>query len=213
MPKFKIKSCKLIGEHLKTDYRITEDDGSEGKRSEDHDRPVHQDLRDSFQELAPHLAILTGCLKPKQAADRDLVKDFHITGFSLKDDEGFVIKGYRSLDNGTVPLNTPFTRYEGENAYTLINQVSETLQKCKTEVLLYITEGKRAPEKQQEIEFPEENVTKLQIAEPEKRFATGLPEADKEAMERVSESEAPAKRGARRVAQSPANPSGIEAGN
>lgn len=155
MIKHIIKQAKIIhNETLTVEYYQKEEDGAEALVHIPHDRPVHQDLRNSFNLLKPHLAILTGCLKPADAVNPEYIKDFHITGFSIKD-EGCVIKGYRSLENGTVVLNTPFTEFEGEHVYMLIGEVQNALEKCKDEVLQYLFEGKRAPQQQPELPFGE----------------------------------------------------------
>lgn len=121
--------------------------------------PIHDDLKESFDNLHAHLAILCDEVNfPKKANFDDLeFADFTARSFSIGgngENEGVTISGYKKGTYGIVNLNTPFTKYE-DSEYPFLSELGEHIQKCIYEVEQYLFHGKRAPEKQLELGFDE----------------------------------------------------------
>ena len=121
--------------------------------------PVHDDLKESFNKLDKHLAILCDEIKFKgknfDQFDHDDLVLFSVKGFSIggnDENEGVTISGMKEGKYGIVNLNTPFTKYEGTE-YPHTSQLGADIQTCLYEVNEYLFNGKRAPEKQLAIDF------------------------------------------------------------
>jgi hypothetical protein len=153
MGTYSINSVKLLSDdHIRLNCILKEDDGTEAELpGMKHSRPAHIDLKNAFQALAPHLAIRTGCIKAKQIGNEDLINEFHVTGVIFKGDQYFRIIGVRKVEDGNVTLTTPKTYYEGENTYQLIEDCQAKLQTLREEALMYLVNGKRAPDPQLEM--------------------------------------------------------------
>jgi hypothetical protein len=123
--------------------------------------PVHSDMTDAFKKLEKHLAYLCGekdCPKYKLFDTTD-VEGFDVRSFSIggsDEHEGVTVSGYKDGPFGLVNLNTPFTKF-AEGEYPFLDKLSEDVQACIYEVELYLFEGKKAPEQQTSLEFPEDN--------------------------------------------------------
>jgi hypothetical protein len=122
--------------------------------------PIHQDLKDSFNKLHVHLAIL--CDEVKEPKKKDLAatvfETFDVRGFSIggsDENEGVTISGFKDGKYGIVNLNTPFTKYE-DSEYPFVSDLASDIESCLYEVEEYLFNGKRAPEKQLELGFDEE---------------------------------------------------------
>lgn len=160
----KIKKVKLLkeGEKLELEYQET------GEMDATNDKicltPVHKDLKDAVSGLAVHLAILTDYIPEKKAKDTEEIEKFVCTGYSIggkEDQEGVTITGYRKTKRGgTVTLNTPFLRFEqsDESQYMLIGDIESKIETIEGEVRQYLFEGKRAPEQQTAMAFPDNGV-------------------------------------------------------
>lgn len=123
--------------------------------------PVHEDLKNAFQDLHKHLAVLCDEAKaPKQKDWKDtVIEGFFVRGFSIagsEENEGVTISGSKDGKYGTVNLNTPFTKYSSDE-YPFVSELAEDIQKCHYEVEQYLFEGKRAPEKQMSIDFGDDD--------------------------------------------------------
>lgn len=123
--------------------------------------PVHDDMKTAFQKLHTHLALLCDETKLKKGEDFDqvIIPGFFVRGWSQsgsEENEGVTVSGYKEGKYGTVNLNTPFTKYESDD-YPHISELGLDMQQCVIEVELYLFEGKRAPEKQLEMDFGEED--------------------------------------------------------
>ena len=121
--------------------------------------PVHEDLKEAFQKLHKHLAILCDEVKVKgknfATIDHDDFQLFSIRGFSIggsDDNEGVTITGYKEGKYGDVNLNSPFTKWEGAD-YPFSSDLGSDIEQCIYEVNEYLFNGKRAPEKQLEMDF------------------------------------------------------------
>lgn len=119
--------------------------------------PIHDDLKDAIQRLNKHLAILCDEVKiPRKGEfEDDAFIDFTAKGFSIggnDENEGVTISGYKDGKFGIVNLNTPFQKYE-TSEYPFISDLGLDINAAVAEVELYLFEGKRAPERQLEMEF------------------------------------------------------------
>jgi hypothetical protein len=133
--------------------------------------PIHEDLKSSFDKLHKHLAILCDdfSAKPKTIDDWDFDNkaNYSVRGFSIggnDENEGVTISGSKEAKHGLVNLNSPFQKWEGSE-YKYIDDLSENIEACIYEVEQYLFNGKRAPEKQTSIDFPEGNEEETENAE------------------------------------------------
>ena len=131
------------------------------------DAPIHDDLADSFSELAPHFAFI--CEEINESVCRQAINDiakgveldeetnplrkYRVVGFALgKDSEGVTISGTKKLESGeSLKLATPFLKWDRTD-YPFMQELIETVDLLKSEVYEYI-EGKRAPIKHQTIDL------------------------------------------------------------
>lgn len=123
--------------------------------------PIHEDLKDAFAKLHKHLAILCDDISTRAKTidswDFDNASDYTVRGFSIggsDENEGVTISGSKEAKHGIVNLNSPFQKWEGSE-YKFISDLSENIEECIYEVDQYLFNGKRAPEKQTSLEFPE----------------------------------------------------------
>lgn len=121
--------------------------------------PIHDDLREKFDSLHRHLAILCDEVrvsKKDEFYDQEF-EDFGARGFTLAGttDPGVTISGFKAGKYGQVNLNTPFIKFE-DNEYPYASNLSLDIEACIYEVEQYLFTGKRAPEQQMTIDFPEE---------------------------------------------------------
>lgn len=126
--------------------------------------PVHQDLKDKFSILNKHLAVLCdeldlpGKVKVLEDWNPEELQGFEVKSFSIggnDEDEGCTLSGMKDGKYGTVNLNTPFQKWE-TSEYKFIGNLSADIEACIYEVEQYLFEGKRAPEKQLEMAFGED---------------------------------------------------------
>lgn len=127
--------------------------------------PVHDDMKTAFSKLHVHLAVLCDEVKlPKPAAFAESAfPDFTVRGFSIggnDDNVGASINGSKEGKYGIVNLNSPFQKY-ANSEYPFVSEFAEDIHACENEVLLYLFEGKRAPETQIEMEFGEEEAEEV----------------------------------------------------
>jgi hypothetical protein len=166
-----VKKAKLNEDGL-TVILIERPQGRKERKTTHEDQtPVHKDLSQSFQNLAIHLAILTGYVSVKQVKNietpkEELSEGFHVNGISVKsgDDPGVVISGHRILDNGkAVILNTPFTRFdEGEeSAYKFQDDLQDKIERAEVEINGYL-EGEKLGDDPQLALF-DADATKLKL--------------------------------------------------
>lgn len=137
------------------------------------ENPVHEDFKNAVQGLAVHLAILTDFLPIKKSGDAGAIAMFTVTGYSVKGEDGnrgFVITGYLSTKRGgTVILNSPFTRFEEDEAtvYSLVGDVESKISSIEEESKQYLFKGKQAPKKQLSLDMPgDEKVTNIKMDKP-----------------------------------------------
>lgn len=169
MADIKIKGVKLVKAKKKQPEKLglvyvetkeTKEGKSHHYRDEECDAPPHQDLKTALSGLCVHLALLTDYVTEKNARNKESIEPFHVTGYSLsgEDDDNVIITGYRNTKRGTaVILNSPLFKMQesDDNPYMLIKHLESQIDLCNNEVLLYLIEGKRAPDMQTEMAFPD----------------------------------------------------------
>lgn len=83
---------------------------------------------------------------------------FTVTGFTIGgsgDSEGCCLIGRKNLMSGKVMnITSPFTKWEDDYRYT--SELAQAIEMVKHEILEFIIEGKQAPDRQQEFDFPGE---------------------------------------------------------
>jgi hypothetical protein len=131
-------------------------------------REVHEDLVNAIDALIPHLSFMSEQIEDDDRFSGDMVefskmeefKKFLVTGFSIGgsgDHEGVTITGRRRLRNNRVlNINTPFTKFNDENAgaesYGRLEEMILDINTCINEVCLFV-DGKYKPSDQLAIEF------------------------------------------------------------
>jgi len=178
-----IEKAKLVkGETLDYTYTKTDDKGAKSKGSESLKAPIHADLKQAFENLGIHLAVMCGYVASKQVKDietpkPELYEGFHVTSYSIggdEDDQGVVISGHKLLPDGkAVILNTPFRRFtESEQSrYVFMDDLQERLDRLDTEVRAYVDGSKRGADAQLNLfedEGKKEVVNKMQVLPEEK---------------------------------------------
>lgn len=138
---------------------------------------VHDDMKNAFKKLHPHLAVICEELDPKKINDIDSIEDydyelhketgleykvsrFHVDSFQITgsgENEGVSIIGSKMLSTGEiVKLTSPKKAWEGD--YIFIMELRAVMDDIISEVELYMTEGKSQPKViQAELEMPEVN--------------------------------------------------------
>lgn len=125
---------------------------------------AHDDLRNAFKQLVPHLAFMCdevedGKYLEKAMDDISMIafdskigeklNKFDVTSFKLSGSgasESVVITGRKKLKSGkSVYLNTPAIKWEDE--YQYINELRKAVETCKSEIVQY-QDGKTAPDLQ-----------------------------------------------------------------
>lgn len=181
--KLTIDKAKLVkGETLDYQYLKTDDTGAKSKGSESLKAPVHADLKQAFENLGIHLAIMCGYVPSSKVKDietpkPELSEGFHVTSYSIggdEDDQGVVISGHKLLPDGkAVILNTPFRRFtESEQSrYVFMDDLQERLDRLDTEVRSYVDGSKRGADAQLNLfegDEKKETVNKMQVLPEEK---------------------------------------------
>lgn len=119
--------------------------------------PIHEDLKAAFAKLHVHLACLCDEVKLPKKNDFPNVEfeKFTVRGFSIggnDENEGVTVSGSKDGAYGLVNLNTPFTKWESAD-YSFVSELGEDVEAAIYEVEQYLFEGKKAPERQLEMEF------------------------------------------------------------
>lgn len=157
-PGIELKKAKIKDAlFLSVEYSETVDHGV-NKVTKDCTAPVHDDLKTAFSKLDEHLCQLCEQYdwEGEYVFEQVTCKGFSIGG--SEDNEGCVLIGSRTLESDAVlNLVSRFVRWNDED-YGGASEIAEIIEACKYEVSQYIFEGKRAPEKQLEMEFNEEGL-------------------------------------------------------
>lgn len=168
-----VKKAKLNEDGLTVIFIERPAGRKERKTTLEDQTPVHKDLTQSFQNLAIHLALLTGYVSVKtvkniETPKAELTEGFHVNGISVKtgDDPGVVISGHRILENGkAVILNTPFTRFEEgeESAYKFTDDLVNRIERAELEVNAYVDGSKLGDDPQLAMTFENEDETRARL--------------------------------------------------
>lgn len=143
--RIKLKKAKIKdGLFLEVEYSEIVTDG-ENTVKKDCTAPVHDDLKNAYEELNSHLQDIC------QQNDECICKGFSIGGSG--DHEGVTLIGSRDVELGIINLVTPFVKWDA--SYDRIGDLSEAIEVCKHEVKLYLFESKHKPDAQQELPFGE----------------------------------------------------------
>lgn len=122
----------------------------------------HPDLLHAFASLRLHLVRLCEQIKDEPESEEalnGLLSDFKVTGFVIggsDEHEGVTLIGRKALAHHRVlNLVSPFTKWQDEhNGYAYHYELADAVQDCQREVVEYLG-GKKAPEPQTELAFPE----------------------------------------------------------
>lgn len=148
---------------------------------EDSDAPIHEDLRNAFMKLVPHLILICQQL-PKESVKHiienedytydhsdefkdEIFKMYFVDGFvkkTSKDGDGLtggvILSGRRMLSSGkSLELNPPMIKYDAskDEAYEYLEELQEAVAELEHEVYAYVKEGKQASSTQTSL-FEEE---------------------------------------------------------
>jgi hypothetical protein len=148
---------------LTTEYTLLEFDGDDATNAEvsfKSPRKVHEDLVRAFQELVPHLILLTESIDgiSLDALSKDVrFSKFEARSFSIggnDDNRGVVISGVKRVNgNRVISLSTPFTVFEPNTdvgVYQYLEELLGAVETCIDETKQFI-EGKHAANPQLEL--------------------------------------------------------------
>lgn len=183
---FVIEKAKIVkkDDTLELDFLKTDSTGKKSKAWEAFTAPVHQDLKQAFENLAVHLAVMAGHLSAKSVKDiknvkPEIVEGFHVRSFSIgggDDAQGVVISGHKILSDGKAAnFNTPFYRFEEseQTRYVFMDDLQEKLDRLDKEMRAYIDGSKRGANAQLSLfdpnQAPAEKVTKVKVLPEEKK--------------------------------------------
>lgn len=149
---------------LKWEYDQTEE-GRKTNVKASADAPIHEDLQDAFDQLAPHFVLLTEMKKKPDVAklidlkniDEELLKKFKVRGFAVEEKNGeshILLSGYKILNTGkTVKFQTPKTnRGNKDEGYEFYDQLLVAIENLKEEIMEYM-EGKCSEHYQASMDF------------------------------------------------------------
>ncbi len=126
---------------------------------------VHEDMRQAFEALNVHLAILDDAFsEPEYSIGLDIlsckeaVENFYVCGFKLsgsEENEGIVLLGEKSVQHGSISLESP--KITQSSSYPFYDELCDMIGDAKAEVFAYFN-GKAAPKNEMpELGFPEDN--------------------------------------------------------
>lgn len=144
---------------LEVEYEEHISDDTINEVSKKCDNLVHDDLKNAFADLKPHLALICdlkeGIRLDISDYDAEQLASIEVTGIVVThgDQAGVTLIGKKRIGNKVLNLVAPFTKYTDEqDPYEHADELSSSVDICVNEVQLYLTEGKAAA-KQQQIDF------------------------------------------------------------
>ncbi len=172
-----IKKAKIVSSYNLTYNYKQKEDNFENEISTKSDAPIHNDLRNAFRKLTPHLAYICELITKDKAEElinimqtdyslddekdnyndelAEFLKKYQTDGFEVSgrdDKEGVKIFGVKLLDTmKSIILTTPKQVYSDDD-YPFGEQLAEVVEDCKNEVFEYF-KGKQAPNMQTELDF------------------------------------------------------------
>lgn len=170
MSKIEIVGAKLVGA-LFCHYKFREDIGK-GRHDVvtiKSERPIHDDLRDRFRALIPHMPVIMEDILPGDIEDmnsdingfttsdavKEIIAKFTVTEFEIDPESGKAsLVGTKSLALGNISIETMNIPFEGKYHYGLelrfhIDQLIREVEEYRA--------GKQAPEAVQTDMFSSEN--------------------------------------------------------
>jgi hypothetical protein len=170
-----IKKFKVKDDLLEVTYTKKEKDGSITVVNETHEAKVHPDLLQAMDNLKVHFGLIIGLITVKQVKKietpaPELLENIHVSGLTIKtgDDPGVIITGhYTTPWKKAAIMNTPFTRLAEaeESGYKEAEDLQTKTDRAVEEVRLYLVDGKKADDPQQQLGFPEPQNTNVEEAE------------------------------------------------
>lgn len=132
------------------------------------DVQVHDDMKEAFQKMHKHFALLCDEIEIKGAKDIDKWSDkklekFFVEGFTITgsdEKEAISISGYKLSKYGTVYLDSPAVSLSSKQ-YPFMTDLAGDLQACLHEVEEYLFNGKRADDPEEE-----DNQLAMEFSEP-----------------------------------------------
>lgn len=128
---------------------------------------IHKDLKNAFEELVPHWAMLCDLKEVKKLAQiyEDVsiigVHNLKVYGYSFGTKipaTGCILMGLKQINtNKHIGVTTPFTEFDSENeSYPFSGYLAKALVKVNEEVILYLDGKCRPPEPKLELNGQEE---------------------------------------------------------
>lgn len=166
-PQFFWKKIKIAGDCLEAKYQRRMPGGIIHDFEHGSNGLVHNDLRDAFQKLAKHVAMLADTSESvniKNMIDNGesfseidiaVTDDIKVTGIVLTGDtepEGIMIIAQKRIGPKVMNILTPLLKFDEEQFYRYMEDLQVDIDGIEYEANLYVFEGKYA-EKQLEMDF------------------------------------------------------------
>ncbi len=166
-PKFFWKKIKIAGDCLEAKYQRRMPGGIIHDFEHGSNGLVHGDLRDAFQKLAKHVAMLSDSsesveIKMRIEAGEDfsetpisITDDIKVTGIVLTGDaepEGIMIIAQKRIGPKVMNILTPLLKFDEDQFYRYMEELQVDIDQIEYEANLYVFEGKYA-EKQLSLDF------------------------------------------------------------
>lgn len=142
---------------------------------------IHPDLRQALDNLKIHLALLSDLVgydqvKTISTPKADLIKNFHINGFSLTGEDDklrVVITGTHDVLHGSQTLNTPtiWLNSKADDAYKHLKDLKAKIERVQTEAISFLDGTKRGTDPQQSLFDSNNGVQKAEVEETEEATA------------------------------------------
>lgn len=174
---------------LYAEYDVRDLEVNSGNKS-NFDAPIHEDLREAFRNLIPHLAFLCdqveneelvreaiknpeNYLKDRESSVTEEFFKYYVNELTIDNKKNIVvISGNRLLTDGDVlQLNAPPIFFQSSK-YIFIEELKENIELIKKEVVAYL-EGKHAEKSQLEMFSSEEEEEEEHPEEPKAPKAKG----------------------------------------
>lgn len=169
-------SCKIIYREKIEGEEVTNDIAVKSSRR------IHPDLKEKFEAMIPHLAIITEQIQdPQELEDvmdyarnkngweileENLQKTFDVTGITIKgtgENQGVIITGTKMLKNMAKQITVISPQVDFDDSYDLMPELRIAVSDIEDECNLYM-QGKKKPDPQIEMEFEEEGQTETKVS-------------------------------------------------
>lgn len=152
-----IVAAAIVDGMCKYTYKVNTGTGAGDKHNVDGSNYVHDDMKTAFAALNVHMALIDEMFKTagievkslSEITNHEFVFQFSVSGFVIKgdgDNESVVLKGskYVSIAGGRQEITQPKIALDSLSSYQWHAELSEAIEKVRTEVELYV-EGKFDP--------------------------------------------------------------------